>query len=385
MKYFCLVCILCCFSPILSAQDWLNRAFGYALGYKANDKKEWYKGQVSKGKNLGSNERNGMGILKMKDGRLYIGDIQRNVIHGFGVMFVVEGNTIPNCVDCEIYVGNWKQGVKSGRGSCYDKYGAILYSGKFENDKPVESYPSEIDFTGKYFTFIEYINEVDKYLGEVYDEKLHGFGIFVFGNGNLWFGQFKDGNMNGIGLYLTYSGNWITLNCNGGNCVEITSSAYYANVKAQKRASTAALFSDVLTILEASIQLATETIELVNEIKTEYNTISSSTSSSGSSNTSGSSSSGSSTNSGVGSNSKGKSNDCDNPATLRSKQTDENTYQSISKRLISMKTRTYPYSDGYRDSERTQAQSQMKQIRLKWVNRGCSFWKSDMEDWDGRY
>jgi hypothetical protein len=40
-------------------------------------------------------------------------------------------------------VGQWKDGIKSGRGSVYNKKNKLLFQGMFEEDRPVGRYPSK--------------------------------------------------------------------------------------------------------------------------------------------------------------------------------------------------------------------------------------------------
>lgn len=67
-------------------------------------------------------------------------------------------------------------------------------------------------------------------------------------------------------------------------------------------------------------------------------------------------------------------------AEMTAKNTDSRTYSNYETLLIKMNTY---YERDYNDRDRKYIQNQMKQIRMKWINKGYSFWKSDWEEWNG--
>ena len=222
MKKCLVLFVTICITTSLSAQDWLNSVFGKSLEFVTTiNKNEWYKGQISN--KIKNNPRHGVGICKYTNGTFYIGDFSNGVINGFGVELATEGQIISNCDDCIIYSGNWKNGVKSGEGTCYNRYGDVIYFGNFENDMPIEKYPTEEDFSSYQFSLIEYDNG-DKYFGEINEYSLDGYGIYIWTNGDLWIGNFKKDQRNGIGIYLFYNAEWATLNCKYDDCIQMTSS-----------------------------------------------------------------------------------------------------------------------------------------------------------------
>ncbi|MCD8261759.1 MAG: hypothetical protein LUD15_09930 [Bacteroides sp.] len=179
MKNSLLLLIIVTFPVLLPAQEeWLSSALEESLGYDTHNKKEWYKGQILK------KERTGMGILKMKDGKIYIGDLLKGKMNGTGMMLSPIGDKISNCKEYAIYVGNWKQGIKSGKGTCYNRSGDIIYSGNFQNNAPVETYPSQEEILLNYFSFIECDNE-ELYLGEIKEGDLNGYRIIRWENGDI--------------------------------------------------------------------------------------------------------------------------------------------------------------------------------------------------------
>lgn len=63
---------------------------------------------------------------------------------------------------------------------------------------------------------------------------------------------------------------------------------------------------------------------------------------------------------------------------------DSKTYDDYDSKLAAMQTLTWPYQNGYNDSDRIRFQREMKRIREKWQNRGYHFTKLPREDWDGK-
>ena len=47
----------------------------------------------------------------------------------------------------------------------------------------------------------------EKYIGEWKDNKFHGQGTYTFKNGNLYVGDFKEGKRDGIGIFTYENGN----------------------------------------------------------------------------------------------------------------------------------------------------------------------------------
>jgi hypothetical protein len=254
MKKLLILFTITCIASTVSAQDLLDAVFGKSLEYvNTNNKNELYKGQIL------NKTRNGMGLCRWKDGTLYIGDFSKGEINGYGIQFVSEGQKIANCRNCAIYAGNWENGQKHGEGTCYDISGEVIYFGQFANDMPAETYPSEDNFSDYHFSFIENDNG-DIYFGETNDGVLDGYGVYSWANGDLWFGNFKDGQRKGIGIYMLYNAEWATLNCNGDDCVQMTSSvenkerdSYNKGVSSYHRQKNLGLLAEGLTVVATGI------------------------------------------------------------------------------------------------------------------------------------
>ncbi len=71
----------------------------------------------------------GKGLLKEPDGRSYEGDWVNGIPEGKGLLRWPNGAT---------YEGDYKQGVRHGFGVMKDPVGKVIYSGEWQNDKPVQ-------------------------------------------------------------------------------------------------------------------------------------------------------------------------------------------------------------------------------------------------------
>ena len=188
-------------------------------------------------------------------------------------------------------------------------------------------------------------------MGELSGKEVNGFGAIIFGNGDVWQSHFKNGTQKGIGLYLSYDGEWETINYKDDSSELISSSEKYKEQAATAKAN----FNKAISGAFEEFKKAGATMmALVNEITSkndggEYDD-DTDTGLSGSSTRTGSKSSGKSKQSG---------ND------VEAKNRDQKSYS------------------GYNDSHRRDIQSKMKRIREKWESRGYQMFRSSWEDWDG--
>lgn len=325
-------------------------------------KKAWYEGQVR------DKKPHGMGVSKSKDGMIYIGDFSNGEINGYGMMLAGQGNLIANCKECGVYVGNWKNGKKSGMGTCYAENGDVVYLGRFENDKPVETYPATDDYSFKYFTLNEYADG-DAYLGEINDGTYHGFGLYAWADGGIWFGGFREGEQKGIGLFLENDGEWVVFDYKDGDYTEINSSvdkrnkdAHHKTVRAKVRAANRELLTEGLGYIVAGARTAQGIKDVWNpdnEAGFDESDVDAGGNGGGSSSRSASTSS-------------SGSSDCGGAW-----RTDSRTYSNYESQLIKM--RTYPENYSNYTSDYTDIQAKMRQIRQKWEARGCTINKSPHE------
>ena len=93
----------------------------------------------------------------------------------------------------------------SGKGSCYDKDGRLIYRGMFANDKPVGKYPMKRS-DGVRFGAVEY-SDGDIYIGELDDGGRYGMGIYIWKNGSCLYAKWDDdGTPEGMEVYISPSG-----------------------------------------------------------------------------------------------------------------------------------------------------------------------------------
>lgn len=179
-------------------QTKLTKCFNFVTNRIGND---IYKGQITN-----SIIRNGLGIYAWTyDGIYYIGDWQSDNMNGKGIYIVAE--QIPNCKKSKFYVGEISWGKKSGYGKCYDRYGNMLYNGRFINDKPVDTYPlpDKNKYDNYKFECLEY-NNGDCYIGETSYGQRNGLGFYIWNNGDIWYGSWSNNNRESFGVYMQYDG-----------------------------------------------------------------------------------------------------------------------------------------------------------------------------------
>lgn len=175
-----------------------------------------YKGQYSNGK------LSGRGIYKWNSDDFYVGGWSNGKKNGYAMYIARPGYSISNCDNCRFYVGEWSADNKSGKGTCYDEKGNLIYYGDFSNNEPVGTYPSG-GYSAYKLKTITYTSD-DKYVGETKDGKRHGYGIYIWKSGAVWFGNWKNGERHGSGFYLAYNGEWNANRCEGDDCTTLASS-----------------------------------------------------------------------------------------------------------------------------------------------------------------
>lgn len=232
MKKYLFVLTFTLTSSLVFAQAGLANLFNKSFEI-VNEKsgKERFKGQILKGK------RNGMGAVLTKKGSVYIGDFYRDKMTGIGMIITADGTFVDDCEDCVVYVGNWKDGRKSGLGKCYDIDGNMIYKGQFSEGKPTGTYPSDkVNEDNRKLSLLDLGNN-NLFLGETINAIPNGLGVALYPDGSLWFHSFKDGIAKGIGLYAARDGEWQTLKWDNGEVVAVSSSEYYRQVDKARKAS----------------------------------------------------------------------------------------------------------------------------------------------------
>ena len=216
-----------------------------------------YFGQLTdKGK-----DKDGLGFQKLKCGNLYAGNMRKNKFHGFGMMIAGEKGEIANCKGAYVFVGEWENGKKKGKGTVYDRNGSIIYVGMFDDDAPTEEYPAEKIDSTKRFTYLELEEDDDKqlYIGEVEHEKPEGYGMTLDEEGFIGLSSFKEGNENGIGIMIYPPNYWATFRVKDERWFPISSSRQQAeraaNNKAVAARERAELIQSLSNVLDASSQI----------------------------------------------------------------------------------------------------------------------------------
>jgi TPR repeat protein len=182
----------------------------------------WESGSAYKGQSMA----NGRVIFRWESGSYYIGDFSNNDRDGYGMYIAAEGYEISGCSGSRFYVGNYSAGKKSGKGSCYDKRGNLTYCGEFADDRPVDAYPSDGSKHGKYKLCTGESSDGNRFIGETVTggEGLHGYGIYIWADGDAWFGTWENGEQKGKGLFLLQDGKWELQQVDGENGVVLASS-----------------------------------------------------------------------------------------------------------------------------------------------------------------
>lgn len=166
--------------------------------YKLHGQGSWkskygdiYKGEFRNGKS------HGKGKLTITNGDYYIGEFVNGKFHGKGKYGFSNGDD---------YIGQWEYGMMHGQGTYFKKNGT-RQEGEFANGKfiapeketyIVESRPNPIRESN---TFNEAnVNTLDNVTKDCTNVSCHDeLGIFNYGNGTRYIGEFKNGNPYGVG------------------------------------------------------------------------------------------------------------------------------------------------------------------------------------------
>ena len=136
------------------------------------------------------------GMIEKEEG-IYIGEFNNNKIHGYGKFIYNEGY---------IFLGEFKEGMKHGYGIVL-KDNEIIISGIWENNKLIKKIPIQSEILSDIInmskmTLIRY-SDGAKYIGEMNNEDMDGFGIIINTDGSSVIANFHQNEMIYPILYLT--------------------------------------------------------------------------------------------------------------------------------------------------------------------------------------
>ncbi len=144
-------------------------------------------------------------LLSTESGQ-YVGQTDRDGrIYGYGSFISNEGNQrIGQFRNGRLMFGITLTGenVTVGSSDFYASYS--LTTGRLEyifraNEKKLHDAQALYDYA---FVSINYHNG-DRYVGEIYRGKRHGYGIYYYANGDYWYGQYRDDVRCGFGAHFT--------------------------------------------------------------------------------------------------------------------------------------------------------------------------------------
>lgn len=254
-RLFVIAALLFSMCAVANAQEISDILFG-------QNNKEDYMGQY----NYNGKRKNGFGIERYKNGAVYVDDFVENEISGRGMLISLK-KEISNVDGAYVYVGNWREGKKSGRGVCYDASGKVVYNGKFVNDKPSEK--SSADSKNRSFVIKDIDNNL--YLGEMSGDSQDGFGLTLSESGEIVYGSMKDGVRQGIGMIFYAPDVWEVGRWSEGKFSAFKNSqtanadiaSFRASNKEQNRIMREQLFAAAENFAQAGLTVAT----MVNDIK----------------------------------------------------------------------------------------------------------------------
>ena len=163
-----------------------------------------------------NNQLKGEGILKFENGKKIEGNFLNGKLHGFGKYTDEDGNYYEGTFDNGKLNGNGKiikikNNNDKSLNSTKTLLNKIIYNGNIKNFKK-EGYGKEVCaeyiYEGNFHNDmkngkgkIELINNGEFYEGEFTNDKITGYGHYIWPNEHEYIGDFIDGEMNGKGKY----------------------------------------------------------------------------------------------------------------------------------------------------------------------------------------
>lgn len=147
-------------------------------------------------------KKEGWGILIDKDGNIFEGGWENDIIDKYGRIISING---------DFYEGDIKKGIIEGKGIFYSDEKKMTYKGYFKNNL----------FDGKGQQIFEILDKKKLiYEGMFKNGKREGKGKFIFEDGNIYEGDFSNDKFNGEGYFKwkdgrEYKGKWEDNQMNG--------------------------------------------------------------------------------------------------------------------------------------------------------------------------
>ena len=216
-----------------------------------------YKGQVNKGKATGT------GVIRLKSGGIYYGDLQDGVPEGYGVLISPEG--LKNLNEALVYSGRFKKGIMDGKARCYNSEGINIYEGIFREDKPQQTLTTG---SGEGYFICNESGE-HRYIGEISSNyALNGRGIIISEDGGYQISNFKDGEPQDILFISDQSGNWQLIKIEDEDLSLISSSEEYATLDRERKAITRQSMQEAFVEISASLnELSNNLQNLSNNLR----------------------------------------------------------------------------------------------------------------------
>ena len=163
------------------------------------------------GVHIGDLENAGLAVQYSPTGSLYCGGYGYDASTTTVAMFIAgDGYEINNCPGGWVHTGKYKDGEKNGEGMVYDRNGKLIYFGEFKNDKPVGAYPGSYpQYSIVTFNILDF-PDGSVYIGELINNIFDGLGLYIWADGDAWWGCWEQGKQNGAGIYMHYNGEYET-------------------------------------------------------------------------------------------------------------------------------------------------------------------------------
>lgn len=141
------------------------------------------------------------GLITTKNGQ-YWGQMRNGILYGYGIYIANDGSQ---------WVGQYREGecifglmidsstATIGSKSFYTVYDLTSCELKRIHKDGFDVTPDAQQCTPYRFEAMNYANG-DRYVGETYNGKRHGYGIYYWNDGKFWYGQYKENIRDGYGI-----------------------------------------------------------------------------------------------------------------------------------------------------------------------------------------